>query len=51
MDKFNFLVDFIVLDFEADKEMPIILGGPFLATGKTLIDVQKKELTIHVNDQ
>ena len=51
MDKFNFLVDFIVLDFEVDIEMPIILGGAFLATRKTLIDVQKGELTIHVNDQ
>ena len=41
VDKFIFLVDFIVLDFKADKEVPIILGRPFLATGKTLIDVQK----------
>ena len=41
VDKFIFLMDFIVLDFEADKEVPIILGRPFLPTGKTLIDVQK----------
>ena len=39
--KFIFQVDFIVLDFEADKEVPIILGRPFLTTGKTLIYVQK----------
>ncbi|XP_052288678.1 uncharacterized protein LOC127899360 [Citrus sinensis] len=51
VDKFIFLVDFIVLDFKADKEVPIILGRPFLATGKTLIDVQKGELTMRVNDQ
>ncbi|KAH9770116.1 hypothetical protein KPL71_012262 [Citrus sinensis] len=51
VDKFIFPVDFIVLDFEADKEVPIILGRPFLATEKTLIDVQKGELTIRVNDQ
>ncbi|KAH9771738.1 hypothetical protein KPL71_012802 [Citrus sinensis] len=51
VDKFIFLVDFIVLDFEADKEVPIILERPFLATGKTLIDVQKGELTMRVNDQ
>ena len=50
VDKFISLVDFIVLDFEADKEVPIILGRPFLAIGKTLIDVQKKELTMRVND-
>ncbi|XP_024043254.1 uncharacterized protein LOC112099949 [Citrus clementina] len=41
VDKFIFPVDFIVLDFEADKEVPIILGRLFLATEKTLIDVQK----------
>ncbi|KAH9744107.1 hypothetical protein KPL70_003546 [Citrus sinensis] len=51
VDKFIFPVDFIVLDFEADKEVPIILGRPFLATGKTLINVQKGELTMRVNDQ
>ena len=51
VDKFIFLVDFIVLDFEADKEVPIILGRHFLATGNTLIDVQKGELTMIVNDQ
>ena len=51
VDKFIFPVDFIMLDFEADKEVPIILHRPFLATRKTLIDVQKGELTIRVNDQ
>lgn len=39
VDKFIFLVDFIVLDFEAGLEVPIILGRPFLATGQALIDV------------
>ena len=51
VDKFIFLVDFIVLDFEADKEVQTILDKPFLATEKTLIDVQKGELTMRVNDQ
>ncbi|XP_024033495.1 uncharacterized protein LOC112095621 [Citrus clementina] len=51
VDKFIFLVDIIVLDFETNKEVPIILERPFLVTGKTLIDVQKGELTIKVNDQ
>ncbi|XP_024042790.1 uncharacterized protein LOC127900652 [Citrus sinensis] len=51
VDKFIFPVDFIILDFEYDKEVPIILGRPFLAIGKTLIDVQKGELTMRVNDQ
>ncbi|KAL5568115.1 hypothetical protein UlMin_024690 [Ulmus minor] len=51
VDKFIFPVDFIILDFEADMEVPIILGRPFLATGRALIDVQKGELTMRVNDQ
>ena len=40
VDKFIFLTDFIVLDMEGDKEIPIILGRQFLATGKAMIDVQ-----------
>ncbi|KAL5541156.1 hypothetical protein UlMin_044373 [Ulmus minor] len=51
VDKFIFLVDFIVLDYEADLEVPIILGRPFLATSKTLIDVQNGELTMRVQDE
>ncbi|XP_062088966.1 uncharacterized protein LOC133795533 [Humulus lupulus] len=51
VDKFIFPADFIILDYEADREVPIILGRPFLATGRTLIDVQKGELTMRVNDQ
>ncbi|XP_024995840.1 uncharacterized protein LOC112528990 [Cynara cardunculus var. scolymus] len=39
VDKFIFPPDFIILDFEADKDIPIISGRPFLATGRTLIDV------------
>ncbi|XP_062100421.1 uncharacterized protein LOC133806320 [Humulus lupulus] len=39
VDKFIFPADFIVLDYEMDREVPISLGRPFLATGRTLIDV------------
>ncbi|XP_022158578.1 uncharacterized protein LOC111025032 [Momordica charantia] len=41
VDKFIFPTDFIVLDFDADEELPIILGRPFLATGRDLMDVHK----------
>ncbi|KAL5556867.1 hypothetical protein UlMin_039103 [Ulmus minor] len=51
VDKFIFPVDFIVLDYEADLEVPIILGRPFLATGRTLIDMQNGELTMRVQDE
>ena len=39
VDEFIFPVDFIVLDMEEDKEIPIILARPFLATGRAMIDV------------
>ncbi|XP_022883842.1 uncharacterized protein LOC111400681 [Olea europaea var. sylvestris] len=32
-------VDFIVLDIPEDRDIPIILGRPFLAMGRTLIDM------------
>jgi len=51
VDRFIFPADFIILDFEADKDTPIIVGRPFLVTGRTLIDVQKEELTMRVHDQ
>ncbi|XP_073121926.1 uncharacterized protein [Henckelia pumila] len=46
VDKFIFPVDFVVLDMEEDLDMALILGRPFLATGKTLLDVQKGELLL-----
>ena len=51
VDKFIFPMDFIVLDYDVDLEVPIIVGRPFLATGQTLIDVQKGELTKRVQDE
>ena len=46
--KFIFLVDFVVIDIEEDKKIPLLLGRPFLATGVALIDVKKGELTLQV---
>ena len=39
VDKFIFPADIIVLGMEEDKEIPIILGRPFLATDMAMIDV------------
>ncbi|XP_038885800.1 uncharacterized protein LOC120076096 [Benincasa hispida] len=46
VDKFIFPANFIILNYEANTEVSIILGRPFLATGCALIDIQKGELTI-----
>ncbi|GKV38977.1 hypothetical protein SLEP1_g46823 [Rubroshorea leprosula] len=51
VDKFIFPVDFIVLDMEEDFEMPLILGRPFLATGKALIYVQQGKLSLRIHDE
>ncbi|GJZ33247.1 reverse transcriptase domain-containing protein [Tanacetum coccineum] len=39
MEKFNFLADFVIVDFEADPRAPIILGRPFLRTTRALVDL------------
>ena len=44
VDKFIFPADFIALDMDEDNEIPLILGRPFLTTGRTLIDVQQENL-------
>lgn len=46
VDKFKFPVNFVVLDMEEDLEIPLILGRPFLATRRALIDVQGEQLTL-----
>ena len=50
VDKFIFPADFIVLDMDVDKEIPLILGQPFHATGRTLIDVQQGKLVLRVGE-
>ncbi|XP_070005045.1 uncharacterized protein [Nicotiana sylvestris] len=40
VDKFILLADFVILDCEVDYEVSIIVGVPFLTTGKALCDVE-----------
>nr|GEU48803.1 DNA-directed DNA polymerase [Tanacetum cinerariifolium] len=49
--KFHFPTDFIVVDYVVDQRVPLILGRPFLRTGRALIDVYGKELTLRVDDE
>ncbi|GKD43536.1 reverse transcriptase domain-containing protein [Tanacetum coccineum] len=49
--KFQFPADFVVIDFDADPRVPLILGRSFLKTGRALIDVYKGELTLHVGKE
>ncbi|GJX44673.1 reverse transcriptase domain-containing protein [Tanacetum coccineum] len=49
--KFHFPTDIVVVDFEADPRVPLILGRSFLRTGRVLIDVYREEITLRVNDE
>nr|GEX73345.1 reverse transcriptase domain-containing protein [Tanacetum cinerariifolium] len=49
--KIHFPTDFVVVDFEADPRVPLILMRAFLRTGRTLINVYEEEITLRVNDK
>nr|GEU43315.1 reverse transcriptase domain-containing protein [Tanacetum cinerariifolium] len=49
--KFYFPTDFVVVDYVVDTRVPLILGRPFLRTGRALIDVYSEELTLRVDDE
>ncbi|XP_070020218.1 uncharacterized protein [Nicotiana sylvestris] len=51
VDKFILPVDIVILDCEVDYEVTIILGRPFLATGKALCSVEAEELNFRVGDE
>ncbi|GJY24350.1 reverse transcriptase domain-containing protein [Tanacetum coccineum] len=43
--------DFVVVDFDADPRVPLILGRSFLKTESALIDVYEGELTLRVGKE
>ncbi|XP_070014815.1 uncharacterized protein [Nicotiana sylvestris] len=51
VDKFILPANFVILDCEVDYEVSIILGRPFLAIGKALVDVEVGEFTFRVGDE
>ncbi|GJV13113.1 reverse transcriptase domain-containing protein [Tanacetum coccineum] len=48
---FQFPADFVVIDFEPDPRVPLILGRCFLKTSRDLIDVYEGELTLRVGNK
>nr|GEZ88623.1 reverse transcriptase domain-containing protein [Tanacetum cinerariifolium] len=48
---FYFPADFVVVDFEPDPRVPLILGRCFLKTIRALIDVHKGELTLRIENE
>ncbi|GKF93756.1 reverse transcriptase domain-containing protein, partial [Tanacetum coccineum] len=49
--KFTFPTDFVVVDYEVDPRVPLILGRPFLRTAYALVDVHGERLTLRVGDE
>ncbi|GKE28673.1 reverse transcriptase domain-containing protein [Tanacetum coccineum] len=49
--KFTFPADFIVVDYDVDPRVPLILGRPFLRTARALVDVYGEELILRDGDE
>ncbi|GKB31714.1 hypothetical protein Tco_0871115 [Tanacetum coccineum] len=43
--------DFVVVNYDADPRVPLILGRPFLRTARALIDVHGEEMTLRHDDK
>ncbi|XP_021726352.1 uncharacterized protein LOC110693534 [Chenopodium quinoa] len=48
--KFIFPVDFYVLEMDEDERIPIILGRPFLATSRAIIDVKEGKISLKIDN-
>lgn len=46
---FIFPTDFVILDCEVNFKSPIILGRPFLAMDKALIDMDLRQIKFRLN--
>src|SRR4051812_8466255 len=51
VDKFVFPVDLHIMDIPEDEETPILLGRPFLSTGRCNLDIEKGTLTLKSFDE
>ncbi|KAL2335443.1 hypothetical protein Fmac_016656 [Flemingia macrophylla] len=51
MDKFMFLMDFVVMDMEEDVEVLLILGRPFMKTVRVMINMDDGKLKVGVQDE
>ncbi|TMW81748.1 hypothetical protein EJD97_008030 [Solanum chilense] len=51
VESFIFPVNFVILDCEVDFKVSIILGRPFLATGRALVDMEKGQMKFWLNNK
>nr|GEY72607.1 reverse transcriptase domain-containing protein [Tanacetum cinerariifolium] len=48
---FHFPADFVIVDFQPDPRVLLILGRCFLKTSQALIDIHKGELTLRIGNE
>ena len=51
VESFIFPADFVIIDCEVDFEVSIILGRPFFAMGKALIDMENGQMKCWLNNE
>ena len=51
VDSFIFLANFVILDCEVNFEVTIIIGRPFLSTGRALVDLEKGMVKFRLNNE
>ncbi|GJV41706.1 retrovirus-related pol polyprotein from transposon TNT 1-94 [Tanacetum coccineum] len=51
IDKFILPINFVILDMREDSKILIILGRPFLATARAMINVFNKKITLRVGNE
>nr|GEW29877.1 reverse transcriptase domain-containing protein [Tanacetum cinerariifolium] len=51
VSKFTFPADFVIVDYESDPRVPLILARPFLRTARALIDVHGEEMILCDGDE
>nr|GEW01427.1 hypothetical protein [Tanacetum cinerariifolium] len=49
--KLTFPADFVIVDYESDPRVILIVGRPFLRTARALIDVHGEEMILHDGDE
>nr|GEZ55171.1 reverse transcriptase domain-containing protein [Tanacetum cinerariifolium] len=49
--KFTFFADFVVVDYDVNPRVPLILGRPFLRTAHALVDIYGEELILRDGDE
>ncbi|XP_070054160.1 uncharacterized protein [Nicotiana tomentosiformis] len=49
--KIFFPIDFIVIDMEVNKKVPLILGRPFLCTDRAILDIYEGQLMLRVGNE